>query len=712
MLNFALEYARRGWPVLPLFSVIDGVCTCHAGVNCTQKPGKHPMLNKWQHRASTDETQIRKWFSGTRPRNIGILMGAASGLVAVDCDSTEAMQEALKRGLPETLTVETGRGYHFLYKHPGGRVGSGTKILKKVMPDLPLDIKGDDGYIVAPPSLHISGKRYQWAREQEPSPLPQWIVDLQQDKTPVEVPRKRGVPLPDVSHLLVEQSDYQRAVEALAFIDPDQSYDDWVHVGMALHSTDEPSAFDEWDRWSSRGNKYKGIKDIDTHWKSFDSSGITIATIFDLAKRAGWCPTPAPVAVVRRPSLDPGILPASLLSVPGFVDDVVEYTMRTCAYPNRALALAGALALQSFLAGRKVTTDDCARSSLYLMGLADSGVGKQAPRATNIRVLTALGLADKVYGSLASGEGVEDTLVNVRSALFQPDELDSLIAQLAEDLPGARRTAGILKDLFTSAHITYTARVKANRDGKPMPRASVDQPSLTLLGNCPAELFYSALNERLAVDGFLSRCLIFESGARGKRRRFKDEEPPARVMEHAVRWVDAPFGPGNLSEMTPTPRVVPYTSEAERLLESARDHFDALYDAAPSNVIRTQWTRAAEKAARLALVAACSASVDNPVIGANDVEWAVLLVEHLTRRTLHMVGSTTAANPFDKQCLKLVGKLSADKDTKRHEVSRAMRLPVKELDEVIKALIERGEIVQVSVLDTGGRTAVAYRLAR
>ena len=77
---------------------------------------------------------------------------------------------------------------------------------------------------------------------------------------------------------------------------------------------------------------------------------------------------------------NPGPVPDKLLSIPGFIDDVVKLSMQSAPYPNRVLSFTGALALLAFLVGRKVQDKRDNRSNIYLIALADSGTGKDHPR--------------------------------------------------------------------------------------------------------------------------------------------------------------------------------------------------------------------------------------------------------------------------------------------------------------------------------------------
>src|SRR5262249_51344403 len=162
---------------------------------------------------------------------------------------------------------------------------------------------------------------------------------------------------------------------------------------------------------------------------------------------------------------DPGPVPEDLLSVPGFVDEVMGHTLRTAPYPERALAFGGALALQAFLAGRKVRDEADNRTNLYVLALANSGAGKDHPRKVNQRVLLQAGLAESLGDSFASGEGIEDRLCLHPAVLFQTDEVDGLMAKI--NLGKDARYEGIMSVLlkmYTSASALYPMRVKAGKE--------------------------------------------------------------------------------------------------------------------------------------------------------------------------------------------------------------------------------------------------------
>jgi hypothetical protein len=104
----------------------------------------------------------------------------------------------------------------------------------------------------------------------------------------------------------------------------------------------------------------------------------------------------------RNELSDPGHLPEHLFHVPGFISDVIQFTLANAPYPNIGLAFCGAVALQSFLAGRKVCTQGDLRTNIYLLALASSGTGKEFPRKVNSQVLYQIGLSisDRMTSSI------------------------------------------------------------------------------------------------------------------------------------------------------------------------------------------------------------------------------------------------------------------------------------------------------------------------
>lgn len=144
----AAEFAARGFLVFPL------------------KPrGKEPITQHGFKDATCDEAQVREWWSKTPAANIGIATGRGLFVVDVDVHGEEDGLASLREWerehgkLPETATVRSGGGGLHLYYH--GEAKSGTHVKPGV------DVRGVGGYIVAPPSVHPTGQRYEWVESPE-----------------------------------------------------------------------------------------------------------------------------------------------------------------------------------------------------------------------------------------------------------------------------------------------------------------------------------------------------------------------------------------------------------------------------------------------------------------------------------------------------------------------------------------------------------------
>lgn len=175
-LDAAMRYAGTGWRVFPVYEVSDAGCAC--GKTRCQNAGKHPRINDWGSEAATDAKKIKAWWGQWPDANIGIATGRDSGIVVLNVDPRHGGDQSLKDlqnehgQLPDTWVVKTGGGgTHYYFEMPDGvRLGNSAGQLGRG-----LDIRGDGGFVVAPPSIHISGAEYEISRALVLAQLPDWI---------------------------------------------------------------------------------------------------------------------------------------------------------------------------------------------------------------------------------------------------------------------------------------------------------------------------------------------------------------------------------------------------------------------------------------------------------------------------------------------------------------------------------------------------------
>ncbi len=162
IVDVALGYAQRGWRVVPL-------------------SGKVPLIKEWTANASVDVDVIHDWFREYPDANIGIATGEKSGIFVLDVDGEKGESslidlETTFGKLPQTYEVETSRGRHLYFAQPAG---IRTKSQASGEIGSKLDVRGDGGQVVAPPSIHPETKRqYKIRREMQPAVAPKWLLDL------------------------------------------------------------------------------------------------------------------------------------------------------------------------------------------------------------------------------------------------------------------------------------------------------------------------------------------------------------------------------------------------------------------------------------------------------------------------------------------------------------------------------------------------------
>lgn len=164
----AIEYVRRGWSVIPV-----------------RARAKVPLV-RWEAYQSrrASEVEIEAWFQQWPDANVGVVTGEVSNLVVLDVDPQHGGSESLREleqthgTLPPTIEAVTGGGGRHLYYafplHPlRNRAGLAPGI----------DLRAEGGMVVVPPSMHPSGRAYQWVAdhgpgERAPASMPPWLLRL------------------------------------------------------------------------------------------------------------------------------------------------------------------------------------------------------------------------------------------------------------------------------------------------------------------------------------------------------------------------------------------------------------------------------------------------------------------------------------------------------------------------------------------------------
>lgn len=413
---------------------------------------------------------------------------------------------------------------------------------------------------------------------------------------------------------------------------------------------------------------------------------------------------------------NPGPVPDKLLSIPGFIDDVVKLSMQSAPYPNRVLSFTGALALLAFLVGRKVQDKRDNRSNIYLIALADSGTGKDHPRKVNFNIAFRAGVAGAIGDAFASGEGLEDALFMHPSMLFQADEFDCIFNTLkySKDNRAESINEKLLK-FYGASNTIYPLRKKASakkKDGTVHEIAHIVNPNLVLLGTAIPQYFYESLSRRVLENGLVARCIIVEAGKRGEAGNPQPITPSDSLIRAATYLANLDVN-GNLTNEYPKPLIITETPEATAALREVQLECDRrynFYEAQNEGAAKALWARAHEKVCKLAMLHGISSNVYNPLISEKSVRWAWKFIDHLTQRMLYMADRYVYENIFDEKCQRAIRKLQEHGGRLPHsKLLRLLHESADSMKKIAETLQEKGT-VQVEYDSSVRPAAKIYRL--
>jgi hypothetical protein len=413
-------------------------------------------------------------------------------------------------------------------------------------------------------------------------------------------------------------------------------------------------------------------------------------------------------------------IPKRLQHVPGFIDKLVQFCVDHSPYPNRILALCGAIALMSFLTVRKVMFKSGARPNLYIIAVATSGTGKDYIRKVNKYILSMTGQLDNVGESIASGEGMEDEILAFKKKLFQTDEIQTLIRGITacKDNHHLDYAASFLMTAYSSADSEYIGRAKAGNRKKES--RTVKEPGLILFGTTTPETFFDSLTPAFLEDGLGSRCLFIEGEVRCdfNPNVLDRSKVPQEIIDIAQWWSDfIPMNPetgkvNNLYDENPEPLVIPVTEEAEAIINRIGTQADNNYKFTQNGVEQTAWTRVRENAMKLATIYACSENHKNPIVGTDAASWATEFVYWIQCKMIDLIRKYVAKDRFAKDMLKTKTIIRKHGGTiSRNDLARTLHKRTKELDEIILALKTEESIEEyIEQSCTAGRPQIMYRL--
>lgn len=684
-------------------------------------------------------------------------IGVAAGLViGIDIDVLDARVGAQIEGLAKRLLGDT----------PAVRIGRAPKrllVYRAVEPFAgfkypPIEVLGQGQQFIAYGVHPQTGQEYDWPVHSlvdlKASDLPaitaeqarafalQALALIPAEQRPNTLGlQTAGAGSPSAAPSAPEQRGTLAAVEeALTHIvNADLDYDSWVRIGLALKGALGEAGWPLFERWSASSQKFEP-KATAAAWRSFAPQRIGAGTLYKLALGSGWQPSaglqlngelasagphPAqrlldgllPPSAPAHGPVPPKPLPPGWDALDGVLGEMMQLMIASAKRPQPVLALGASLCALGALMGRKYRTASNIRSNLYVVGIAESGAGKNHSRVVINELFRRAKLLQYLGGNkIASGAGLLTAIQRQPAILFQLDEFGMFLAAAADRKRSPRYVTEILDlltELYTTSGTTYFGVEYASTQHNDAHRA-IHQPCACIYGSTTPLHFWQALQAANVADGSLARFLILQSedDFPDSNEAFGVIDPPPGLLERLI-LIHEGGGQlaGNLNhigavaEVQVEPLVVPTAPEALAVFRALDQALLQELRQARGSGLSSILARIEENATKLALIRAVARDPVRPQIEQVDAAWGVMLARHCADLTLREVAARVSENPTEsnhKRALKILQDAGVQGMSKSEFTRRTQFMDLHQRDSTLKTLIEAG-FVSVEQRQARGR---------
>jgi hypothetical protein len=754
MAQLGAKLVDAGYPILPI----------QPG---TKKPGvyrrgtwrDYPAWSRHCERETT-ANEIDVW--GDWPdTGIGVAAGRVIGIdidVLIDPQLAKRIETLARDMLGDTPALRIGRAPKRLLVYRADTPFKGFKLP-------PIEVLGLGQQFIAYGIHPDTGKPYDWPveslAETNITDLPV-ITEAQAHAfasaaIAMVPPELRPASLPMITSGAAGQCGELRGTieavtEALRFIsNNDLDYDSWVRIGLAIKGALGEDGWPLFEVWSDQATK-NIPKTTAKAWKGMKPVRIGAGTLYRIALDAGWEPSPvlqlngaiimnghhpakallqaldSPTLIIATTSPEPSRpteppkpepMPAGWDKVGGVIADIMKLMVASAKRPQPVLALGASLAAIGALMGRKYRSSSNIRSNIYVVGIAESGAGKNNSRVVVNELFRIAGLLQYLGGNkIASGSGLLAGLHRQPSILFQLDEFGMFLSAAVDRKRSPRYICEVLDlmtELFTTSGTTYFGTEYAHSQAEVAHRA-IHQPCVCLYGTTTPLHFWQALQAANVADGSLARFLILQSEEDfpDSNEAFGIIDPPQDLIDRLL-LIHQGGGKlnGNLAdigavdEVSPIPRVVPMNSKAKAVFRKLDGELLADLRASRGTGFTSILARIEENATKLALIRAVSRDPVDPEILGEDAEWGILIARHCAEQTIREVAMRVSENTTEsnhKRALMILQAAGAEGMTKREFTRRTQYMDLRQRDNVLRTL-QDADLISMEMRQAKGRPA-------
>lgn len=680
-LKDAIEYGKHGWAVFPLLP-----------------RSKAPACPNGFHDAVKDEFAIRTLWGTRTNLNLGIATGDISGFWVLDIDPDKGGKETLDElenkygSLPETLTSKTGGGgRHYLFKTDKyqkiscniGKLGKG------------IDIRGNGGYIAAPPSIHPTGTNYQW-EEKEITEAPSWLLRL-------IAALKVEKPKVETNGEVIGDWTTDDIISMLEVIDPDDR-DIWIKVGMAINDGGWPVTL--WDTWSRNSPKYK-MGEPFRIWAGFKKGGgASIGSLVYMAQEAGWKPKEKPyeeldfsnIGGVDLSDFKNKISIAEVqneevkISIGGLVGDTLSWVNSTAFKLQPELTIMNIIAALGAVFGRRYALQKLnTRTNVYMVGIAETGQGKDNSRQKIKQLMKIAGL--EVFSGpdeIRSGPGLMVELKKRPSFVANIDEIGMFMRALFDNKAPAytREISSMFTKMYSCSGTSYEGGIIASQ---PDERTVLHEPNLCIYGTTTLASYAEAMKSSSIKSGELNRFIVLKSAIDFPEPNFNSDnsEPPDVLVSRWSKFkVEGMSAAPDIIEQEKT--IVLLGAMGEKINDLFRFQDQMIKDN-QSTGMGALWVRYRENILKVAMIIAIARDSEKPVLIDSDLEFGKALVGSSIRFMMKFASENMYDGEFQKKCSEFMEALNAGA-INRTLMIRRLQMKARELDEIERALKEMEKI--------------------
>ncbi len=680
-LKEAIECGKFGWAVFPILP-----------------RSKAPACPNGFHDGVKDEQSIRSLWGTRTNLNLGIATGDISGIWVLDIDPDKGGKEALNElenkygSLPETLRSKTGGGgTHYFFKMSKdsritcsiGKIGNG------------IDVRGNGGYVAAPPSVHPNGQTYQW-EEAELVEAPAWLVKL-------IIGLKKDIPKTVVNKEVVGDWTTDDVLSMLEVISPEER-DTWINVGMALKEGGWPVTI--WDRWSRGSEKYK-MGEPFRIWNGFkNGGGISFGTLVHMAQEQGWTPKEKPyeeldfsningvnlsefknkINNVKLPEIE------TKIAIGGLVGDTLSWINSTAFKLQPELSIMNTLAALGAVFGRRYALQKLnTRTNVYMVGIAETGQGKDNSRQKIKQLLKMSGL-EQFSGpdEVRSGPGLMVELKKRPSFLANIDEIGMFMRALFDNKAPAytREISSMFTKMYSCSSTSYEGGIIASQ---PDERTVLHEPNLCIYGTTTLSSYAEAMRSSSIKSGELNRFIVLKSSVDFPEPNFNSDnsEPSESLIS---RW--AKFKPQGLEaapDIIEQEKIIVKLGKMSEKVDDLFRYQDEMIKEYRSAGLGALWVRYRENILKIAMIIAIARDPVNPELIQSDIDFGKSLIGSSIRFMMKFATENMYDGDFQKKCSEFLEALKSGA-VNRTFMIRRMQIKTKELDEIERCLKESDKI--------------------